>query len=95
LNDFLSLFISFDENSILRMASNIAFPLTAVEKDASSRIAIYNIVRTESELIKTISALLDIERRSHTFVRFEVHTAVKMSILLFSVVTPCGLVGRY
>jgi hypothetical protein len=27
--------------------------------------------------------------------RFEVLTAVKMSMLLFWIVTPCGLVGRY
>jgi hypothetical protein len=27
--------------------------------------------------------------------RFEVTTAVKMSMLIFWVVTPCGLVGRY
>jgi hypothetical protein len=27
--------------------------------------------------------------------RFEVLTAMKMSVLVFCVVTPCGLVGRY
>jgi hypothetical protein len=28
-------------------------------------------------------------------VRFEVLTAVKMSLLVFWVITPCGLIGRY
>jgi hypothetical protein len=32
---------------------------------------------------------------SYNYVRFEALTAVKMSMLVFWVVTPCGLVGRY
>jgi hypothetical protein len=31
----------------------------------------------------------------YEYVRLEVLTAVKMSMLFFWVVTPCGLVGRY
>jgi hypothetical protein len=33
--------------------------------------------------------------KDNSYVRFEVLTAVKMSVLFLWVVTPCGLIGRY
>jgi hypothetical protein len=57
--------------------------------------AVMLILWSKEELINFIVCIIWDLSGVVLYLRFQVHMAVKMSMLVFWVVTPCGLVGRY